>query len=445
MRFRVVLFAIPVLLTAASSTPNQIYRPTLRKLREVDNGILFLAEAPENTSLDVMHLYGNATERGIAQGQLLAKEILQFIHVELDDFYRSQADQIPLGSLPSWLAGDIRSLLDHAAPTAFALALEWVYEQQKDFINEARGHVWQEAAGIAHGVCLRAEEPCDEGALLRTIKHLNMLPELIRMQCSMMGAWGAAVPGGKLVQLRSLDFGGGPFANRNLLAVHHPSSASGAGAFASLSFPSMVGAVTGFSEHMALSEKVDDVTGSTRPKGTYKGRAVAMVIREILQFARTKEEALAIAQAANRTWSVWLGFGDNSSQEFRAVLYDEDAAQAYDDQTLPTLTHQQGFKSIAYIDKHPQPSSHPDMPKLMKQYYGNLTANTVVPYIPRLMRSGDVHIVVTDWGAHKAYIATGTTNGPGGNYTRLACDAPFVELDMAQLWDQPHPKLPSRD
>ena len=41
------------------------------------------------------------------------------------------------------------------------------------------------------------------------------------LQCSMMGAWGKATAsgGGNLIQLRTLDFGGGPFANRNVLVV----------------------------------------------------------------------------------------------------------------------------------------------------------------------------------------------------------------------------------
>ena len=37
-----------------------------------------------------------------------------------------------------------------------------------------------------------------------------MLPELIRMTCSMIGAWGSATEDGQLLQLRTLDFGGAP-------------------------------------------------------------------------------------------------------------------------------------------------------------------------------------------------------------------------------------------
>ena len=143
------------------------------------------------------------------------------------------------------------------------------------------------------------------------------------MQCSMMGAWGKATPSKKLVQLRTLDFGGGPFADQTMLIVHHPTDTNN-GPFAALSFPGFTGIVTGFSSKLAQSEKVDDVSGNGgRPKGSYDGQAVAMVIRDMVQLSSTKEEAIAIATQAQRTWSVWLGFGDDVSQKFVAMLYDQ--------------------------------------------------------------------------------------------------------------------------
>ena len=159
----------------------------------------------------------------------------------------------------------------------------------------------------------------------------------------------------------------------------------------------------------------------------------------MVQFADTKEAAVETAQAAHRTWSVWLGVGDYASQEFVAMLYDEEAAVPYNDTTLPALTHQPAFPGVAYIDKHAQPSAAPDMPALVKEYYGNLTSTQVAQYIPRRMRRGDVHIAVYDFGRKEVLIATGTTDGPTGNYTRLACDAPFLRFDMTKLWAEPKP------
>jgi len=39
----------------------------------------------------------------------------------------------------------------------------------------------------------------------------------------------------------------------------------------------------------------------------------------MIEKAGTKEEAIAIAQKADRTWSVWLGVGDFASQKARTM------------------------------------------------------------------------------------------------------------------------------
>ena len=352
-----VLVALSV---SGDNIPNSIYDAMnySKRVGKVENGVLYQVETPESASLKVIHLFGNATERGYAYGQLLAEQILHFLDVDLVQFYKSEVDSIPLNTLPPWLATALKGLLKDAAPQAFELALGWVFEQQKDLIKTSKANVLEEGQGMVDGVCatLKDEPRCTDASkkakLVQSLYHMNMLPELIRMQCSMMGAWGAATDDGHLVQLRTLDFGTGPFANNSLLVVHHPDSAF---PFASLSFPAFLGAVSGFSEHISFSQKVDDVTGGPRPKGTYKGQAVAMVIRDILQFSTSKEDAVKIAQNAKRTWSVWMGVGDYTSDEFLVMLYDEDAASPYDDQTLPLLTNQTEFKDVAYIDKHPQP------------------------------------------------------------------------------------------
>jgi len=374
-------------------------------------------------------------ERGIAYGMLFHDEMQDFFG-RLDDFYKDEVDSIPWDKLPKWLKTKVEPLLKTAAPEAFKLAFDYVYEQQKDLIPS---RYWEEARGIAHGFCAaEGNSSCDENVWYKSISRLQMLPELIRMQCSMMGAWGASTHDNKLVQLRTLDFGTGPFANANVLVVHHPTDSRHA--FASLSFPGFIGMVTGFSETVGQSEKVDDVTGGPRAPGTYKGEAVAMVIRDIVQNADSKEQAVEIAGHANRTWSVWLGIGDFKSQSFVAMKYQMDSAQPYDDKTLPNQTNQSAFPDVAYIDKHPQPSPHPDMPQLVKKFYGKMSAELVAQQFPTGMQSGDVHTAVYDFGKHMAFLQVGITNETG-SFTRKACDSPILAFDMRELWNEPRPAL----
>ena len=429
-------------------TPNLIYDASKysTKLKTTKNGVLYQVNAPDTAPLKVMHLYGNAYDRGVAHGQLLSDDLVKFMTTDLEAYFLQECGQIPVDKLPKWLGKAITKLCHDAAPTAFDLALGYVFDQQKKYINASKTNAMEEMQGIAAGICTpvgpNATIPSmcsDKKKLLQKVYNVNMLPELVQMQCSMMGAWGGATPDSKLTQLRTLDFGGGPFADRSILVVHHPTDTSIP--FAALSFPAFVGVVTGFSKNIAQSEKVDDVTDGSRPKGSYDGQAVALVIRDMVQLSTTKEDAVAIAQKAKRTWSVWLGIGDTTSNEFIAMLYDQEGATSYNDVTLPKLTNQTSFDSVAYIDKHPQPSTHPDMPALIKQYYGNLSAVNVAQNIPRGMQSGDVHVAVYDFSNKQVYFATGTTDGPTGAYTRLACNSPYLRFDTERLWSEPNPTI----
>lgn len=99
------------------------------------------------------------------------------------------------------------------------------------------------------------------------------------------------------------------------------------------------------------------------------------------------------------------------------------------------FTNQSRFKDVAYIDKHPQPSVHPTLPQLVKDYYGKLSVQQVIQNIPRLTQSGDVHIGAYDFGSSKAYIARGIVDA-NGDFITYAYQAPFIEFDMAALWSQ---------
>ena len=163
-------------------------------------------------------------------------------------------------------------------------ALAFVWWRQKYFIQESESSPLDEIKGIVDGMCEneKFKDICDSGEAQSRMTKINMLPSLVQMQCSMMGAWGKATLDGNLVQYRTLDFGGGPFANNNILTVHHPTDSTNA--FASVSWPGFVGAVTGFSEKISQSEKS---AKPYFPHGTYKGLGDAFMIRNMIQFADT--------------------------------------------------------------------------------------------------------------------------------------------------------------
>ena len=175
-------------------------------------------------------------------------------------FYVEEVDSLKdqLGKLPAFLRKLIEDLLlpplEKAAPAAFGLALTWLEQEQRKWNNvSAADPVYDEVAGIAHGACV-ATGCADEAALRARVMQINLLPELIQMQCSMMGAWGAATPTGHLTQLRTLDFGEGPFANASVLVVHHPKAAGGNGGAGGLARPWASLGFTGYARREILPQ-----------------------------------------------------------------------------------------------------------------------------------------------------------------------------------------------
>ncbi len=176
-----------------------------------------------------------------------------------------------------------------AAPAAFRAALAWVWETQKPYAPE---YILNEFKGMGDGMCASLRSPgCNSTAWTQSISELNMLPELLRMKCTLYGAWGKATPNQELIQLRALDFGGGPFANYTIAAVYRDATPTDdSNAFVSVTFPGFAGVITGVSQRgIGVSEKVWMTydTPDLQP-GSYNGEADIFVLRDILQKAKNK-------------------------------------------------------------------------------------------------------------------------------------------------------------
>lgn len=62
------------------------------------------------------------------------------------------------------------------------------------------------------------------GASYEMLRRVHMIGELTKGACSMFGAWGMATAGGKLIQLRALDWDfDGPYRKYATVTVYHPS------------------------------------------------------------------------------------------------------------------------------------------------------------------------------------------------------------------------------
>eukprot|EP01038_Epipyxis_sp_PR26KG_P006963 gene6963-9518_t len=418
------------------------------KLAEIEVTFTSYENPSEQDSIKMkrLDLVGDSRERGYAHGFLLARDIVVFTGPQMDQFFMDEVLQLDISSFPEPLQKILRVIQVKGAivaPEVFRQALGWVWEKEVSYVPQ---YLIDEIDGMAAGICdgLRGQEECDVSAWSLKLKQINMLPELIRMACTAYGAWGKATPANQLIQLRALDFGSGPWASNTLVAVHRDPSKNNA--FVSVSFPGFVGAITGISQRgIGISEKVW-MTYDKRElqPGSYNGESDVFILRDILELTSTKAEAEVYLQNAKRTWGIWIGIGDYTTNTFDLVGYKQDSVVAYTDITAPSMTGQPYLESIAYVDKHPQPSHDGPtgtLPTALTDFYGNITcesSKTIALY----HQTGDVHIATYDYSQGLMYLAIGRTNakgqyGPsdGTNFdVWKAYNRPYVKFSLNDLW-----------
>lgn len=383
-------------------------------------------------------------DRGYCHGFLLAKEIVEFTGPKLNQFYRDEVLNLDISQFPEPLQ-DILKVLKikgaKAAPEVFKEAMAWVWQKEESFSPQ---YLKDEIDGMAAGVCAKlpfiSESKCNTTEWSLTLKQVNMLPELIRMACTAYGAWGKATGNKGLVQLRALDFGSGPWANFTVIQVHRgPDMKS---PFVSVSFPGFVGVITGVSmTGIGISEKVWMTydTPDLLP-GSYNGQSDIFVLRDILQNSGSKKEAEEFVRNVNRTWAIWIGIGDHVTQEFDLVGYQQSSVEVYTDVTAPTMTGQPYLESVAYVDKHPQPSGEGPtgtLPTALTDFYGQIsqeTSKTIIQY----HQTGDVHIASYDFTAGQMYVAIGKIDKDGSygsNDSGCAYNRPYLNFVLSDLWN----------
>jgi hypothetical protein len=423
---------------------------------------------PDYITMKRLDLVGTAKERGFAHGALLADDIKTFTGPKLNEYLRSMLDDLDISGLPEpvqKILKPVEKVANIFLPELAHKALNWVWKNEEEHISQP---LKDEIEGMAEGVCSvlpnsnpdklininigKKSKKCDVNEWKQLLQEVNMLPELIRMSCTAYGAWGKSRPAssnGKLLQLRALDFGGGPFANYTVIQTHRGNPENPNNAFVSVAFPGFVGSITGVSQSgIGISEKVwmtYNEKSDIQP-GNYKGVPDSFMLRNILEYSKTKEDAVKYMQSIPRTWAMWVGVGDYASQEFNLVGYKEDSAIAYNDVTMPSMNDQPYIPQVAYVDKHPQPSHdgvNGTLP-LALQYFGNgqIDAFTTKQII-QSHQTGDLHAASYDFGTSDMYLTIGRTN-TNGDYCPEVCpddtvfkayNRPWTHFSLQDFWE----------
>jgi len=246
---------------------------------------------PEVNNIKILHLQGTPYEMGFQHGRLIKDDIQDCIYQTL---------------------GMARSY------TGFE-AMEEVYDLMEPYIPLEDK---EEMRGLAHG----ADIP------LKVIHWFHAIPEFSEYgrkkkfkrgfkptTCSNVAAFGKAVPGGELLQLRVLDWNRGLGVQKwPVILVHQPDKGNASVTF---SFAGFIGCVSGMNDqHMAFGEM-----GYGDPPGeTLEGIPFVFLFRKMMREVDTLDSAIQIMQNARRTCSYVYLISDVKSQDQKALLFVSD-------------------------------------------------------------------------------------------------------------------------
>jgi hypothetical protein len=301
------------------------------------------------------------------------------------------------------------------------------------------------------------------GVSYENLRRLNLLPELIKASCTVLGAWNDATALSSLLHIRGLDWDDhAPIAKYATVTIYHPNASYDgyekhfhkyykqhnykSHAFANFGYAGLIGSISAYSEaSVGLGEKVwitkeKDIT-------TRFGNPWTYVLRDVVQFADSIDTALTMLSNAQRTCSIHLGLGSyerNASVKtedtvsFRGIEYSARELNIYNWQDMFNTKAHPRLKDVIYWDKHVQPSDDSCLGSLVIDHYGHIDAPTIIRNITSLSKTGDTMNLILDYGENAAYVAFSAPDDPVGPleaYSRV-----HTRLDMGKLFAEPAPQ-----
>jgi len=391
--------------------------------------------------INIAHVYGNPYDMGVALGTLMKVELNALVPEYFAYLDKTIEDTLKI--LPPFVAKWIAEL---GLPGALDLNYEITRPYTPPWYDE-------ELRGIAAG----------SGVAYENLRRLNLLPELIKAACTVLGAWSTATTSSGLIHIRGLDWDDkAPIAKYATVVIYHP-NASYEGysdnfhkyykqtgytshAFANFGYPGLIGSLNAYSEvSVGLGEKVwitqeKDIT-------TRFGNPWTYVLRDVVQFSHSIDSALTMLTNAQRTCSIHLGLGSyernlssraDENVGFRGIEYSARELNIFNWQDMFNTKAHPILKDVVYWDKHVQPSNNPCLGSLVVDHYGHLDAPTIIREVTSLSQTGDTLNLVMDYAENAVYLAYSAPDDPAGPLE--AFNRQHTRLDMAKLFAEPAPQ-----
>lgn len=402
-------------------------------VKQVKNGKLYTVGQGDDKK-QLIHVWGTPYDNGMAMGQLLGPKFAQFIR----EIYTYTESQIVsnLGNATWCGQHPIQcTVFREVMKLGITAALDLSYRRTAPHIQP---YVMEEIQGLSDSTGGKIS--------VIDIRNVMWLGEISRGSCSMFGAKNSATRsrGGKLLQLRALDWDtDGPFKNYAAIIVYHPNAGQGH-AWANIGFAGATMSVTGFSEQqLAISEIGVSYPDETFGSETYlaKGYPFGFLIRDILQFDTTLDEATARISNATRTCDLILGVGDGKANDFSGFQYSPHVARVVKPTNLIPVNSSwhPPIEDVVYwgMDWICE-NDNRMLSEVLSRLHGNLTAENTISDVTSYVQTGDVHIAVYDHAEMMIYVATARPDGAAGPKNAYARQ--FTRLDMASVFAEKEPE-----
>ena len=356
-------------------------------LKTVKNGVKWLMKNDTNI-VYIAKIKGTPYEMGKAYGELFADELkTQFGNIDV--LYPSiMQDLLPQFNISS----EIADLLDDDQLMQIAnIAMDLNWKIASPFIPD---RFVDEIAGISAGSGI------DESI----IRRANMLPEMTKAHCTVVGSWNDASKDNRLLHLRALDWEAFAPINQYPAIILYEPTEEGSKPFANIGYLGLIGTLTSMSKiGISAGEKVmipNDVPIYPIPPETpYVGKPWMFVLRDTVQFSNNIIDVYNNLASSSRTAMIHGGWASAPENTFRGMNYAANWLCLYDDKNYtqynPT-THPE-LSGVFFLDRHTQPSlSDTCLGSILKSQHGNITAETLYRDVVSLHETGDNNYVVMD-------------------------------------------------
>eukprot|EP01091_Cochliopodium_minus_P017099 TRINITY_DN6604_c0_g1_i1.p1 TRINITY_DN6604_c0_g1~~TRINITY_DN6604_c0_g1_i1.p1 ORF type:complete len:278 (+),score=55.58 TRINITY_DN6604_c0_g1_i1:45-878(+) len=271
--------------------------------------------------------------------------------------------------------------------------------------------------------------------------RIHMIAGLTQGKCSMLGAWGNSLDpkwSGKLLQLRALDWDmDGPFRNYASVTVYHPVNSTYGHAFSNVGFPGFIGGLTGVSEaKLGISEIGVYFSDPSFGEESRAGLPFVFLLREILQFDYTVDDAISRMVNAPRTCDLILGVGDGKLGVFRGFEYSYSTLKVFDDQNMePNEVWHPRIPQVVYWGMDWLcPGYDIVLSGQINKYHGNLSPMQGIQNISSVELSGSNHVAYYDLTDLHMYLSFAAGHNIGG--LKDAYDRQYTFLDLNALFNE---------